>query len=178
MRIKVTPPATFDDGVNDGTSVTRSGLADKEPVLLADGGRTNGVFHEIVVNFHPAIRQIHFQGAPLAERIINGSPSKLWGRCRPLSLIRTKFRTPAQGLGCIGFKAESRPRRFSSTCHSISFGSFESFSQSRTFDFEKTSNGSVALGRKSNLSFRPPIKAVGCCPSESGRIRARRRGPR
>lgn len=72
VGIEAAPPAAFDDGVDDGAALAGFGVADEEPVFLAESGGANGVFHEVVVDLHAAIVHINFQGAPLAERVIQG----------------------------------------------------------------------------------------------------------
>jgi hypothetical protein len=48
VRVESTPAAAFDDGVNDGTAFTSIGIADKEPVLLADGGGPDGILDKVM----------------------------------------------------------------------------------------------------------------------------------
>jgi len=47
--IDLSAAAGFDDRVDQGAAVAGIGIADEEPVLLADGGGANGVFNEVVV---------------------------------------------------------------------------------------------------------------------------------
>jgi hypothetical protein len=47
--INAAPPAVFDDGVDDGAAFTGCGLAYEQPVFLAHGGGTYGIFDQIVV---------------------------------------------------------------------------------------------------------------------------------
>ena len=70
IRVEVAPPAAFDDGLNDGTMFPCIRIPDKEPVFLADGDGADGVFHQVVVDLHPAVGQINVQGAPETQRII------------------------------------------------------------------------------------------------------------
>jgi hypothetical protein len=67
VRIEAAPPAAFEDGVDDGAALASLGVADKELVFLADGRGANGVFHQVVVDLHPAIRQINRQRVPQAQ---------------------------------------------------------------------------------------------------------------
>ena len=67
--IKPATAAAFNDGVDDRADLTGIGVADEEPVLLADGRGADGVFDQVVVNLHPAIIQINAQRAPLVQRI-------------------------------------------------------------------------------------------------------------
>ena len=73
VRVEAATPATFDDGVNDGATFSGISVSHEQPVLLADGRGTNGIFDQVVVDLHPAVCQINRQGAPKAQRIINGS---------------------------------------------------------------------------------------------------------
>ena len=45
----------------------------EEPVLFSQCGRTDGIFHQVVVDLHPAILEINVQRGPLVQRIINGA---------------------------------------------------------------------------------------------------------
>ena len=72
VRVEAATAAAFDDGVNNGAALAGPGVADEEPVFLADGGGANGVFDQVVIDLHPAIVQIDGQRGPLAQRIING----------------------------------------------------------------------------------------------------------
>ena len=42
-------PAAFDHGVDDGATLTGMSLAEEQPVLLPDGGRTDRVFDQVVM---------------------------------------------------------------------------------------------------------------------------------
>ena len=44
----------------------------KQPVLLSDCGRSNGVFHEVVVELEATIFEIDTQKRPIGERVIDG----------------------------------------------------------------------------------------------------------
>ncbi len=48
VRIKIAPPATLDERVNNGAALAGIRLADEEPVLLADGRGTNGIFDQVM----------------------------------------------------------------------------------------------------------------------------------
>src|SRR5580658_8628636 len=72
VGIDVAPPAAFDEGVDDGASLTGSGFSDKEPVLFSHGGGPNGVFDQVVVDLQTAIFQKEREGGPLAQSIIDG----------------------------------------------------------------------------------------------------------
>jgi hypothetical protein len=45
VRIETTPTAAFDEGVDDGATLSRRRLADEQPVLLADGRGSKQFFH-------------------------------------------------------------------------------------------------------------------------------------
>ena len=51
--------AVFDDGVEDGAAFTRSGVADEEPILFANGGGTDRVLDAVVVDFEPTVLRQH-----------------------------------------------------------------------------------------------------------------------
>ena len=75
ITISVNVPFEVDDlrelvEYHDMRFTDSSSIADEQPVLFADRRGTNGVLDVVVVDFHPAIAQINFQGAPLAQRII------------------------------------------------------------------------------------------------------------
>jgi len=79
VGIKASAAAAFDDGVEDGSTVSGSGFADEEPVLFAQGRGANGVLDQIIVDLHPAVGQIHFQRLPLAQGIVQGDAHEtLW----------------------------------------------------------------------------------------------------
>ena len=48
------------------------GIAEEQPVLLSEGGRSNGVFHEVVVDLDSTIFEIDTQQRPIGERVIDG----------------------------------------------------------------------------------------------------------
>ena len=61
IRIDSASAAAFNDRVNDGSPFSGIGFADEQPVLLPDGGWSDGVFHEVVVDLNAAIIQEHLQ---------------------------------------------------------------------------------------------------------------------
>ena len=71
VGIDVPAAAAFDDGVNDRTALASSRFADEEPVLFSDGSWPNRIFHKVVVDLDAAVPQVNFQGAPLAQGVIN-----------------------------------------------------------------------------------------------------------
>ena len=72
VRINAAATAGFDDGVDDRSALTGSGFADEQPVFLANGGWSNGIFHEVIIDLHSAVFQEHAQCWPLAQRVIHG----------------------------------------------------------------------------------------------------------
>jgi len=70
-RVNTTPPAVFDNRINDGAALAGISIADEEPVFLAQRSGTDGVFHKMVVDLDPALFQKHFQCRPLAQSIIH-----------------------------------------------------------------------------------------------------------
>ena len=72
MRIDAAAAATLDNGVKDGAALAGVGIAEEQPVLLSEGGRSNGVFHEVVVELEATIFEIDTQKRPIGERVIDG----------------------------------------------------------------------------------------------------------
>ena len=72
--------ARFDDGVNQGAAVAGIGFPDEEPVLLADGRWTNGVFDQVVVDFQETIVEERQQGVPLTKGVVDGAAHEAFGR--------------------------------------------------------------------------------------------------
>ena len=77
MRINA-PPTAFDDGVKDGLTLTGISLADEEPVLLAHGGRADGVFELVVVDLHASVLQPHAKGGYWPSAYSMAQPKRLW----------------------------------------------------------------------------------------------------
>ena len=50
IGVEAAAAAALNDRVNDGAVFPGPGLADKEPVLFAQGGGPDGVFHQVVVD--------------------------------------------------------------------------------------------------------------------------------
>ena len=48
------------------------GIAQEQPVLFAQGGGSNGFFHEVVVDLNSAVFKIDAKQRPIGERIIDG----------------------------------------------------------------------------------------------------------
>jgi hypothetical protein len=71
-RIDVAAAATLNDGVKDRAALASVGMAEEQPVLLADGGRSNGIFHEVVVELEATIFEIDTQKRPIGKRVIDG----------------------------------------------------------------------------------------------------------
>ena len=47
-------------------------IAEEEPILFSNGSRSNGVFHEVVVELEATIFEIDTQQRPIGERVIDG----------------------------------------------------------------------------------------------------------
>ena len=52
------PATAFDDRVDHGASPAGLGVADEEPVFLAQGGRADGVFDQVVVDLDRFIKTL------------------------------------------------------------------------------------------------------------------------
>ena len=48
------------------------GIAEEQPVLLSDGGRSNSVFRQIVVELDSTVFEIDTQQRPIGECVIDG----------------------------------------------------------------------------------------------------------
>ena len=59
--------------LKDGAALAGFGLADEQPVLLADGGGADGVLHGVVVDLDSAVFDINEQHGPHREGVIDGS---------------------------------------------------------------------------------------------------------
>ena len=57
----------FYDGVKDGALATGFAVAYKQPVLLAELGRADGIFYEVVIDLNPPVGEIAFEILPLVE---------------------------------------------------------------------------------------------------------------
>ena len=53
--------ACVDEGVDHGDTLSRLVASCKEVVFPADGDRPNGIFHQVVVYFQPAVEEEAFQ---------------------------------------------------------------------------------------------------------------------
>jgi hypothetical protein len=60
-RVEATATAAFYDRVEDGCALASVGGSDEEPVLLPNGGGTDGVFDVVVVDLDAAISRIAFR---------------------------------------------------------------------------------------------------------------------
>src|SRR5206468_3198572 len=74
IGVGINAPATagFDDGVNNCSALAGIRVAHEEPVLFSKGSRTNGIFHQVVVDLNPTVTEINVQRSPLAQRVVNG----------------------------------------------------------------------------------------------------------
>jgi hypothetical protein len=62
-----------------GPMLAGSGFSNEDPVFLAEGGGTDGVFDEVVVDLDAAVGQIHLQGWPLSKGIVDGLTEQALG---------------------------------------------------------------------------------------------------
>jgi hypothetical protein len=58
VGIDAAAAATLDNGVEDGAALAGIGIAEKQPILLSESGRPNGVFHQVIVDLNSAIFEI------------------------------------------------------------------------------------------------------------------------
>ena len=70
IRFDAMALAVFDQGVKDGAALAGFFGAEEQPVLFADGGGPDGVFHQVVVDLHFAMVQEPFQARPLVQGIV------------------------------------------------------------------------------------------------------------
>ena len=76
---KAVHPAVLDQGVHHRAALARFFLSEKQPVLLADSCRSNGVLAKVVVDLHFAMFQEPFQHGPLVQGVANGfAPLDFW----------------------------------------------------------------------------------------------------
>ena len=55
VRIKSTPTAALDDGIEDGAAFPCVGLPYEQPVFLAEGGGTDGVLHQVLIDLDASV---------------------------------------------------------------------------------------------------------------------------
>src|ERR1700728_2680856 len=72
--------ATFDDSVEDGAAFAGLGFADEQPVFLAEGGGTDGVFHQVLVNLDPPVVEVDAEQRPEVERVVDGQAHSAAGQ--------------------------------------------------------------------------------------------------
>ena len=72
--------AVADQGVARGGAVAAFGVADEQPVFLADGGGPDGVFGKVVVDLDAAVLQEHEQFFPLAKGVVEGLAGEALGK--------------------------------------------------------------------------------------------------
>src|SRR5688572_27899401 len=68
-RVDTVALAGDDDGVNDVRALAGVAVADEQPVFLADGRGTDGVFDQIVVQTTAAMLEVRGERLPMAEQI-------------------------------------------------------------------------------------------------------------
>src|SRR5438874_10066686 len=62
LRIDAATAATDENGVNYSAAPAGIGVSDEEPASAADGGGTNGIFDQVIVDFESAVFEISGQG--------------------------------------------------------------------------------------------------------------------
>ena len=72
VRFHTVAPAVFEQSVNDGAALAGFFGAEEQPVLFADGGGPDGIFHQVIVDLHLAVVQEPFQGRPLVQGLADG----------------------------------------------------------------------------------------------------------
>ena len=70
--VDVQTAAGLDDGEEHGTALAAFGVADEEPVLLAHGGGTDGIFDQVVVDLQAAVVEVAAKQFPLAQGVVDG----------------------------------------------------------------------------------------------------------
>jgi len=63
------PHGIFQQGMEDGSTLAGAFAADKEPVLLANGWWTEGVFEVVVINFNAAVGDVEVEARPQREGV-------------------------------------------------------------------------------------------------------------
>ena len=71
------PLTGHDDRVDDGRALAGIGMTDKEPVLLPNGRRPDGVFDQVVVEARLAVSLMRGQGRPLCQHSRKTDPLTL-----------------------------------------------------------------------------------------------------
>ena len=84
VGIDAAAAATDQKRVEDGAAPAGIGMSDEEPALAADGGGTDGVFDEVVVDFETAVCEISGQGVVLVEEVVDGLTHGALGQERGL----------------------------------------------------------------------------------------------
>lgn len=72
VRIDMATATGFDEGVEDGAAVTGGGIAEEEPVFLSDGGGSDGVFDEVIVDLNSSVVEEHAEEIPIGEGVVDG----------------------------------------------------------------------------------------------------------
>ena len=76
-RRQAAAAAAFDDGVEDGTAFAGLGFAEEQPVFLAQGGGTNGVFDQVVVDLEATVVKVSGEEGPVGQGVIAARESVL-----------------------------------------------------------------------------------------------------
>ncbi len=72
VRIKAPPTAALDDGIEDGAAFPGIGLPDEHPVFLAEGGGTDGVLHQVLIDLDASVGEVIAEQRPQVERLVDG----------------------------------------------------------------------------------------------------------
>ena len=79
VGVDASATAVFDEGVEDGSALARVDVAHEEPVLLSNGGGADGVFHQVVVDFHASVLNEDAKTGPLTQGVVDGfAQGTLW----------------------------------------------------------------------------------------------------
>ena len=83
--IDATTAAAFDDGVQDGAAFASLSFADEQPILFAEGGGADGVFHQVLIDLNASVVEVHPEKRPEVERVVDGQAHPTAGQVAPLA---------------------------------------------------------------------------------------------
>ena len=69
--IETATAAALDYGVQDGSTLPGFSLSDKQPILLTESRGTDGVLHQVLVNFDASIIEVNTEQRPQVERVVD-----------------------------------------------------------------------------------------------------------
>jgi hypothetical protein len=84
IRIESTASAAFNDGIQDGATFAGLGFADEQPVLFAEGGWPDGIFHKILIDLDAPIFEVNAKERPQVQRVVDGQAHSAAGQVAPL----------------------------------------------------------------------------------------------